>query len=470
MLIQNVELHGQIEQTTSDYMAGVDVRIHNGKLVEIGFGLAPGDDPVVAGHGGALLPGLVDHHIHLFSLAAFAESVVCGPPQVNNLNDLRQVLHGVTGSGWIRGVGYHESVAGELTARDLDALVPERPFRLQHRSGKMWMLNSRAVQMLDIESQVGWQGIETDNHGVTGRLFRLDGWLSAQLKRSTPLNLARVSAELAAAGVTGLTDASVTNDHNTVDLFCRLLTEGQLRQHIRLMGNESLTDQHFANTLLTLGELKILLDEDNLPPLDELIDRIKRAHAASRGVAFHCVSRIELLFALAAIDAAGSCGSDRIEHGAVIPAEVLSTLRNLDLTVVTQPSLVALRGDQYVEDLLPHELPDLYRVRSLVNQRVALSSDAPYGSADPWLTMRCAVHRTTPSGIVVGEAECLTPEQAFSRSTTPLDDPGGPAVDLNLGSIADLCLMKLPWKDIRERLNVDDVAATFVEGERVYQS
>ena len=34
---------------------------------------------------------------------------------------------------WLRGTGYHESVAGELDRHALDRWVPARPVRVQHR-------------------------------------------------------------------------------------------------------------------------------------------------------------------------------------------------------------------------------------------------------------------------------------------------------------------------------------------------
>jgi hypothetical protein len=49
--------------------------------------------------------------------------------------------------------------------------------------------------------------------------------------------------------------------------------------------------------------------------------------------------------------------SDRIEHGAVIPAEMVADLRGL--TVVSQPHFVAERGEQYLRDVAPEDLPDL---------------------------------------------------------------------------------------------------------------
>ena len=57
LLIRQVELDG---------VMGLDVRCREGRIDEIGRGLArhPGETAIDA-RGGALLPGLHDHHMHL---------------------------------------------------------------------------------------------------------------------------------------------------------------------------------------------------------------------------------------------------------------------------------------------------------------------------------------------------------------------------------------------------------------------
>jgi predicted amidohydrolase YtcJ len=98
--------------------------------------------------GGALLPGLHDHHIHLTALAARESSVECGPPTVNSGEELARALS-VAGDGWLRGVGYHESVMGLPDAAALDRLRSDRPVRIQHRSGRMWLHRGWSARAAD---------------------------------------------------------------------------------------------------------------------------------------------------------------------------------------------------------------------------------------------------------------------------------------------------------------------------------
>ena len=113
----------------------------------------PGEEMYDA-RGGTVLPGLHDHHVHLWSSAAALESVPAGPPQVRARADLRDALHaaGVDADGWIRAVGYHDSVAGALDRDRLDDISPPVPVRVQHRSGALWTLNSAALALQRLDS------------------------------------------------------------------------------------------------------------------------------------------------------------------------------------------------------------------------------------------------------------------------------------------------------------------------------
>ena len=149
MLIRNVEVDGQI----------VDVRTAHGRIVEIGPKLIGEAD--FNGQGGALLPGLHDHHIHLNATAAALISVRCGPPEVKTKDELITAISSA-GEGWLRGVGYHPSVAGEIDKDWLDANGPDRPVRIQHRSGRLWILNSQAMYEMEINEPLNGRFYDSD--------------------------------------------------------------------------------------------------------------------------------------------------------------------------------------------------------------------------------------------------------------------------------------------------------------------
>ncbi|MBN3585858.1 hypothetical protein JYB64_26055, partial [Algoriphagus aestuarii] len=95
--------------------------------------------------------------------------------------------------------------------------------------------------------------------------------------------------------------------------------------------------------------------------------------------AMHCVTRVELLFALSALQSAGAIPGDRIEHAAIADDAMLEALASLGVTVVTQPHFIAERGDQYLEAVDAWDIPYLYRGAAFLHHKVALAagSDAP---------------------------------------------------------------------------------------------
>ena len=416
---------------------------------------------VVDGDGGVLLPGLHDHHLHLMAMAARADSVPCGPPAVNDRDELARCLRAaavVTRPGsWVRGVGYDETATGPLDAAALDDLLGEHrsvPVRLQHRSGHQWLLNGSGVELVE-----GAGGVRADE-SVVGVYLDLDGDLGKRWRADEPPAVDAVSAELAAFGITGATDATVTNGPAEVAFFEQAQASGALSQRLHLLGRE-LPPRH--NGQLSTGARKIVLAEHALPALDDLVAEV--ANAGPRGVAIHCVTRESLVLAAVALRESSSV-SARLEHAAVAPPEAVRLLDRRAVTVVTQPDFVRSSGDRYLREVDGRDVPWLYRLRGWgdLGIGVAGSSDAPFGDADPWSAMRAATERRTAAGKPLGPDEALTPEQALGLYLGPLENPGGKRRRVERGAPADLCLLSDPWQSVRCRLDASYVRATYVGG------
>jgi predicted amidohydrolase YtcJ len=466
----------------SDDKQCVDIRCQGGRVVALADHLAaqPGEHRFDA-RGGAVLPGLHDHHLHLYATAAARTSICCGPPAVNDRDQLlRSLRAAVSGDSWLRGVAYHESVAGLPDRWQLDAMVAERPLRIQHRSGKMWLLNSAAVVALALDSaevERSGSGIERDARGrATGRLFRMDDWLRQRLLQLSgadgspiPHSLAEVSALLASYGVTGLTDAGANNGAETVASLTLAMQRGQLRQKVLLMGRDDLPEP--VQLDLTRGAVKILLDDHCLPTFAALQQRIDCAHEQQRAVAIHCVTATELVFALSALLEAGARLGDRIEHASLAPDDALPLMQQAGIAVVTQPAFIYQRGDQYRRGVPSPQHHLLYRASTFIAEGIPLagSSDAPYGDLDPWLAMRTAVQRRSREGFGLGIEEALNPEQALALYTSPAEQPGAQSRRVAVGAVADLCVLDRPWQQARVRLSADDVAATVRDGIMIFQ-
>ncbi|MDT5178798.1 MAG: hypothetical protein QOJ95_2996 [Mycobacterium sp.] len=431
MLIQRAHL---LDGTTAD------IRIDH-VVVEVAPSLTPArGESVLDASGRTVIPGLHDHHVHVHSAAAATTSVSVGPREVHDRNGLRAALATapVGEDDWIRAVGYHEAVAGELDRAALDELSPPVPVRVQHRSGLLWTLNSAGLERVGLPDH------------PDGRLRSADAsWTGALARRETGLD--EISRRLASYGVTGMTDA--TPDLGVVDVvrFAESHRHGELLQRVHC-----------------LAPGKRILHDDDLD-LDALTTWIGARHDAGGVVALHCVTAAQLVVTIAALRAAGARPGDRIEHAAVVPDDCLSDLAEIGVVVATQPNFIAERGDQYLSDVPADEHHQLWRVASLVDAGipVVLSTDLPFGDLDPWAAMRAAVLRTTPSGIVLGPRECIDAATALTMFLGTPEHPTRPRT-VAVGEPADLCVLAGTPDDVLRELDAGLVDTTVVDGRVVY--
>ena len=456
MLLRDVELDGE----------RVDVRLVDGVVDAIGAsGGLDHDGVVVDGRGGALLPGLHDHHVHLHALAARRTSVDVDPLDTPEAFDaaVRAAVPG--GEGWVRVAGHDEHRHGMLDRERLDALVGGRKVRVQHRSGLAWSLSSAALATIDLDDAPP-TAVERDGDGrPTGRLLRADHWLADHLP-STPPSLDGLGAELAAVGLTGVTDATPALGPERLASLHDAVARGELPQRLVLLG----VDPGDCDPWASVGPAKLLCDEVRGLDPDALADAIVRHHDRGRPVAIHAVSRAETVTAVTALALAGTIEGDRIEHGTVLPTELDTVLGIAPVTVVVQPSLVLERGDHHLAEVDEQDLPVLHRLASLraAGIPVIAGSDAPVTDVDPWRSIRSAVERRTRSGASLGPTESIGAVEALDLHLADPMRPWGPSRRVRPGVAADLVLLDAPLAEVLADPDASRVRATWVAGRQVH--
>ncbi len=398
MLIRDAEVEGR----------RVDVRIGE-RVEQIGSLVAGPAEEVLDAAGGALLPGLHDHHIHVLSLAASLDSV--------HLGELATAAP--RHDGWIRVIGWDGKMT--LDRARLDELRGDVPVRVQHRSGQLWVFNTAALRALDLD-------VKGD-----GRVYRHDGLLRERMPARTP-DLDRVGRLLARFGITGATDATVSNGAAEAELLAGL------PQRLVVM---SVTDG---------APCKVVLHEPELPSLSDLEDSVAAARRAGRPVAVHAVTRAELALALAVLES-----GDRVEHAGVCPPEMAAMLAARDVTVVTQPHFPVERAEQYASEVDPGDRPWLYPCTLFVEKGVPLGAgtDAPFGDPDPWKAIAAAIDRG------------LSPSRALDLFLTPPEAPGGIPRRVAENMPADLCLLDTGLAGALAAPSSSLVRATWVGGSRL---
>jgi len=415
------------------------------------------------GKGGRLIRGLIDHHVHLFATAAYDSSVDLSSITAPDRHGLAARLQAAAACGAVRAIGYSEPGESLLDRWSMDSLCSNVPIKLQYRTGSLWVLNSRALDLvLGSQAEIP-KAFERDVRGqLTGRVWRGDEFLRGHWLTAEP-DFAKIGTALASWGVTGVTDASATTDQAQVAAFVKAVR--YFPQRIKLMSGGDITVPDHAQ--FSLGPVKIMLDEHDLPDLDVVLSKIELARNAGRSVAAHCVTQAELALMLGAFESAGALPGDRIEHGASITLESIASLAALGLTVVSQPAFIQSRGDRYLREVAADDLSNLYRLESLrvAGVKLAGSSDAPYGPLNPWIAIRAACNRRSVGGLEIGIQEKLSPRDALNLYLGSSDDPGELPKAPQVGDDADLCVLNA---EAMLGAGVDPVSMTLIAGQLVH--
>lgn len=480
----------------------VDVRLAHGQVVEVGPGLASrGDDgaeEVVEADGRWLSPGLWDQHVHLgqWTLASARLDLAAARSSADAVARVRERLEewpDLPVIGW----GHRPTAwPDNPTVSDLDAIGTDQPVVLIAGDGHHGWLNTVALHALALPTR--------DSVVSEGEWFLAYGRLAALLGADgTGPDAYRRSMEAAAAqGVVGLVDLEFSG--GVADWVERWRGGADLLR-IRHACYADGLDDVLARGLrsgdpladdprLTMGPLKIISDgslntrtawccepyaekavpgaeegQPNQTP-EELRALLARAAAGGLDVAVHAIGDRAVTEALAAFEDTGARGG--IEHVQLTTRDDVRRMARLGVRASVQPAHL-LDDRDVTERLWPGRAERCFPLRWMLDDGVdvVLGSDAPVSPLDPWLAIAAAVHRaaSTDDRDPWHPEQSITAREALAAST---DGRGTVAV----GHPADLVLLDADPLDgasdrehaARLRGFADQVAATFVAGERIF--
>jgi len=294
----------------------------------------------------------------------------------------------------------------------------------------------------------GVDGVLAGHHPALRRVPRID---PAELDAA----LRAVGADLAAAGVVAVEDATATNVLADV---AALTTRGMPVRVAAMVGADAAAGAPPGT------RVKVVVDDDTAT--GDLAEAISGAHRRGQPVALHVVDVGPLQVALDALAAAPPPPPgrrDRLEHVSLCLPEQVGAVARAGAVVVTQPAFLAHRGDKYRAQLRAVEHAWLYRVGSLLagGVTVAASSDAPVVPARPLESVQAMVHREPPEAVDVATALDLVTRAAAAASGT------GGSGTLGLGHRADFAVLGADPRAVApSELAAVPVAGTWVGGQR----
>ena len=447
--------------------------------------------------GRIVAPGFIDSHIHFMEGASVTSgvSLVRCRTISDMLADLR-VAGGRTPPGnWFRAFGCDEALMQERrgpTLKELDQAVSRNPLRLRHQTLHASWLNTRAINQLglaapDFRPPEGAVMYRDANGALTGFVVGMEEWLSAKMPRVTAAELearARIySRELAAAGITAFTDATVRNNLDDIATIGHLAASGSIVQRVGAMAGPHCIDSVSAlrKTASSFGIRLAGIKFMNVARWDTgyLIRAVANARSQELDCAFHCTEVEELEAALTAIEASRERVPSRtidstlcrIEHGGLIPPDYPERIAAAPAWVVSNPGFIYYRGTKYAGE--PGLVPYLYRAKSLAEAgiKVAAGSDAPVTPAKPLHGIASAISRISIEGYELSLKEKIDAAAALAMFTSS----GAELARIEAGSLlpgrlADLVVLPSdPLKLTPAELLKTAVDLTIIGGRVVYE-
>ena len=442
--------------------------------------LAGPDTEIIDSQGLTLLPGFMDSHMHLLSLARTTQERDCRPDRAPSVSAIvKRVFEWariVPPGEWVRCYGYDDLALEERrhpNRHDLDEISPRHPVRIDHRSGHATVLNSLGLRMAGINAITPdpVEGvIERDANGEpTGVLFEMSAYLSQKVDVGRTRNKMRPGVTTAnrlllSYGITSLQDAGPANGLERWQAFRELIDSETLQPRITMMAGAGsraeLLDAGHAwgsgDQSLRLGHVKIMLTMSTgalHPSLKELSEIASEASRSGFPVAVHCVEQEAVAAAAQVISGLPplplGVPPHRIEHCSECPPETLDAVRKSGAAVVSQPGFIHWNGPSYRKNVPEAMQPHLYPIGALQEAVVPLAfgSDAPVINPNPWPAIHGAVTRQDHEGQPLPEANGsgrVSIQSALRMYTLSGAELEGTAQDkgsISPGKLADLVLV-----------------------------
>ena len=484
------------------------ITINDGRITGIGRGELPTQiartvKNYINCEGNTLIPGFHDAHCHVLSGSTSLLAVDCSPSNVSSISGIQNLLierKSKSGSNnWIRAFGYNEFYLDEKrhpNRWDLDQAVPDRPVKLLHRSGHATVLNSTALNLVNINRNTpdpvyGVIDRHPETGDPTGLLLEMGRYLDSVIpvhpRDELEDALTLFNQRSLSLGITSLQDATASNGIEQWRLFSDLSDLGRITPSLTLMpGLENLSgflDQGlsfgYQSGNLRVGAAKLIINlttGDMQPTPKQLLELIKYANQTGFQVAIHAVESESVRAAITAIQQAGTeCISNtrrhRIEHCSECPTDLMYEIVKSGISVVTQPGIIYYHGQRYLAETEVTRIPWLYRIGSLHESKatIAAGSDCPVIEPNPLIGIYAAVSRLANSGDVVLPSEAISPHSAlkmYTLGSATVNFQENEKGSITVGKIADLALLDdNPILSKTEHIPNIKVMMTIVRGE-----
>lgn len=202
---KQIYYNGPIITMDEDYMFPQAILVENGVIKNIGtkdfiFSLKDSTTEIINLENKTLMPSFIDSHSHITAFAStlnlvFLNNSVSFNDIINRLNDFKE-KHNIKKGEWIIGFGYdHNDLPNKIhpTKDILDKVSTENPILITHASGHIGVLNSLALEKLNITCHS--KDIEGGHIGRVKDSLEPNGYLEENAFMSCSKNIPKPSLE-----------------------------------------------------------------------------------------------------------------------------------------------------------------------------------------------------------------------------------------------------------------------------------
>lgn len=389
--------------------------ILNGEIIDVGLSLENkyGEAKIVDLNGDVILPGFIDTHIHLTSLALMKRWVSL--KSVKSIYELKNILrkYSVKGYEWIIGRGFNEEQFDERvipTRHDLDEAVPNKPVIIVRVCGHVGVANTLALKLL------GYYDLVKKDEYLAQGILREELLSKALEKIPKPSFkefknlLHKVIKELLTSGLTAVCSVSATPDEYlalkeipkngvkvklipNIEYFDYFLRSDVSKSDV--IGFKIFADGSFGGRTAALREpysdkpesRGVLLADHNL-----IANNILKVSKYGFMLAVHAIGDKAIDEVIKAIKEVGSGESVRVEHCSLTPPDILHELEKFKPYAITvQPHFRI--SDWWLKGRLGKRVKWVYMFNTFLKKNflIASSSDAPVEPYDPLLNIWASV-------------------------------------------------------------------------------
>lgn len=475
----------------------------------------------------SLVPGFIDAHLHMAVFGMNTLAVDCRSPGVNSIEEIKALLgekaKTVPKGTWVRGWGYDQSKLAEgrhPTRDDLDEAVPDHPVILTRACAHISVHNSKSLALGGITDDTpSPEGglIGKDNGRLNGVMF--ENAHMVMMKTALPSAeelreaLGKANQLLISEGITQVHDSGgygqlqmdvmrEMSESGELDLkiyamfFSFIDNLGYIDGYIRKGYSEELNSRKFS-----IGPIKLMIDGSSSGPtaatlepytsnpddrgmmtMEQAVidDYVLRAHQAGYQLTCHAVGDRAVTAIVDALEKALTAHPaenrrHRIEHCAIINAELLSRIKALGIVPVPQPIFLYEFGDGYMRNYGEERVANMFTCKTYFDNEIicAGSSDCPITFSHPMLGMHLAVNRVTQSGQAISQNQKISIEQALRMFTyhgayACFEEKQKGSIEV--GKAADLVVLSESLLDCKpDQIKDIQVEMTLIDGKIVYQ-